>query len=278
MDRRVALTVAVVVLVATAGCSALPMWDDDTGATAGTPTPTEAPDDVEAADDVPEADADADHGDGPDVTYPDGYGPHGVEEPDTASSNHVSAMLEYDSYIFGYDSLIRDGDAETTTTIQLLVDQRGETAMVLQDAGQGAQATYYEDDTAYTREETGESVEYDSNESAYSMSDFTGAQFVGPLLANAEFGSAEVFDTDAGMFYRYTSEEVHTPEGILRSQVEDDRIDRFEVTIVVDENGAVRRAVYVVEADVDLTVNMGVSEVGSLDLDRPEWFDEAASS
>ncbi|MFT4883561.1 MAG: hypothetical protein ACI8U4_001070, partial [Natronomonas sp.] len=85
-------------------------------------------------------------------------------------------------------------------------------------------------------------------------------------------------ETESGTFFRYTSAEVTNPEEILGTQVDEERIDRFDVSIVVDTDGAVREAMFVVEADNDVTARMSVGEVGSTNVERPEWFDEADDS
>jgi hypothetical protein len=276
MERRVVLTVVLVVVMSLSGCSALPIWDGgdaspESGTATSSPTPTPTPD-------VPEANPEGEPGDGPDVAYPDGYGPNGVEAADTAISNHIGTLQSYDNYIFSYDSLIQADDSQTSFSYQQLVDQENEVAYIIQDTSQGAIVSYYEDQTVYIRDETGDETRYNSTDTQYNMGDFTGFQFVGPLLAHVEYGDAEVLESDSGTIYRYVSENVTNPDAILRSDVDESRIDAFNVSIVVDEDGAVRQAVFVVKADRDITVTMGVSEINSTNIDRPEWYEQAANS
>lgn len=284
MKRPVAL-LAVVVLVSLAGCSALPVWDEggpdatpdpdgSTPAPTATPTPTGG-----SSDSVPSADPDADPGEGPaDADYPDGYGPSGVTDAGTAVTTHIDALAGYEGYIFSYDSLIEEGDANTTFTYQQIVDRADERAYVIQDTGEASQVSYFEDDRVYIRVESGGEVRYNDSDRAYNMSEFSGIQFVGPLLANVEYGDATVHDTEEGTFYSYASENVTNPGAILRSDVDRSEIDSFETSIVIDERGTIRRAAFIVESDRTVSVQMGFGELNSTTVQRPDWFEQADDS
>lgn len=271
-DRRTVLTSSVIGVVALAGCSALPMWDDD-----GEPTPTETPTPVD--DGVPDADPDADAGDAPeDFPYPDGYAADGVVDPDAATQAHVDGATANANYIFAYDSVIEQDGEMAGVTVVNYVDNESETAIVATEVhDESATTRYYEDDTVYVRQDDGEDVTYASGSQPYEMSQFTGTEFVAPLLDAVEYGDAEVVETDEGEFLRYTSESVTDPERIVGGEVDEDRIDRFDVSIVVDENGLVRGAGYTAEADRNLVVELSLGEIGATHIDRPEWIDEAES-
>lgn len=278
MDRRVALTVVVALSLALAGCSALPIWDDpgdqqnstDAGPGTSTPTPTES---------VPDADPGGEGGSGPDdATYPPGYGPGGVEDGGTATAAHVDALLGYPNYIFTYQSRLETAEGNASFVYETIADNEGEVAYIIRDTSRGAQASYYEDDRLYIRDETGDETRYNSSDREYEMEEFSGVQFVGPLLGSVEYDDAEVIETDSGTYIRYTSVNVTDPEAILGTEVDEDDIERFDVSIVVDTEGAVREAMFVVEADNDVTARMSVGEVGSTNVDRPEWFEQADDS
>jgi hypothetical protein len=68
VDRRALATVAVVVLLSLAGCSALPIRDDGQPEPTATPAPTATP--------PPEPPSSED--------YPEGYGPDGIEDAEAA--------------------------------------------------------------------------------------------------------------------------------------------------------------------------------------------------
>jgi hypothetical protein len=278
MDRRVALTVVVALCLSLAGCSALPVWDDGGNTTpeAGPDTPTATP---TPGDSVPEANPDGESGDGPsEADYPPGYNASGVSDPGTATAAHVDALISYPSYLFTYQSRLETAEGNSSFAYTTAADNEGEVAYIVRDTSQGPQAAYYEDDRVYVRDETGEETQYNSTDREYNMEEFSGVQFVGPLLGAVEYNDAEVIETESGTFFRYTSAEVTNPEEILGTQVDEERIDRFDVSIVVDSEGAIREAVFVVEADNDVTARMSVGEVGSTNVERPEWFDEADDS
>lgn len=282
MDRRVALTVAVALFLALAGCSALPIWDDtggaDTTPDAGTATPTGTPTPT-PTESVPDADPGGEGGDGPeDASYPPGYNASGVADAGTATAAHVDALLNYPNYLFTYQSLLETSQGNSSFTYTTLVDNEEEVAYVVRDSSQGAQASYFEDDRVYIRDETGDETEYNSTDRPYNMEEFSGVQFIAPLLGAVEYNDAEVIETESGTYFRYTSAEVTDPEEILGTEVDEERIDRFDVSIVVDSNGAIRAAMFVVEADNDVTARMSVGEVGSTDVERPTWFDKADDS
>ena len=269
MARRTILVVAVVLSLSLAGCSALPMWDDGGPPADGTPT---------VGDGVPTADPGGEGGAGPDADYPDGYGPNGVEDAETALTGHMDALEATDGYTFTYDALIQQGDSETAIGLVNHADNADGVGYEVQNLPDSAVVAYYEDDTRYLRVEQGDDVRYNSTEFAYSMSRFSGFQYVGPLLDNVEYADAEVIETEEGTFYHYVGEEVTDPSAILQEEVDEERVDRFDVALVVDEDGVVRHANFVVEADRNITVTMDVGEIDATDADRPEWYDEAADS
>jgi hypothetical protein len=230
------------------------------------------------AEGVPEADPTAEGGEGPDVAYPEGYGPGGVEDARTALSTHMGNLSGHDSYMFTYDALIEQNGSETSLGIIHHVNNENEVAYQIQNRPNASVVVYFEDQRAFIRQEAGGEVRYRAIDQNYSMTDFSGYQYVGPLLAQVDYKDAEVIETDAGTFYHYVSDEVVNPQGILRNTVDENRIDRFDVAIVVDEEGVIRHANFVVEADRNITVTMDVGETDSVDVDRPDWYDEAAEN
>ncbi|WP_336133334.1 DUF7537 family lipoprotein [Natronomonas amylolytica] len=278
MNRRVALTVVVALFLALAGCSALPVWDDggNTAPEAGTDTPTATPTPTES---VPNADPGGDGGDGvEDASYPPGYNASGVSDPGTATAAHVDALLGYSSYIFTYQSRLETAEGNSSFAYTTASDNEDEVAYAVRDTSRGPQAAYYEDDRVYLRDETSDETRYNSTDREYDMEEFSGVQFVGPLLGAVEYNDAEVIETESGTYFRYTSAEVTNPEEILGTQVDDNDIDRFDVSIVVDADGTVREAMFVVEADNDVSARMSLSEINSTNVERPEWFDETDDS
>ncbi len=271
MDRRLVALLVAGCLVGLAGCGLLS--GGDSGTTPTQPTPT-----ASQPGDVPEADPGASEGEGPASSYPPGYTATGVGDADTAGATHVDALVASSSYIFSYDALIQEDDANTAFSYQVLVDHEATRAYVIQDSATGNAVAYFEDDQRYLRTERNDAVQYNSTAYPFTPSEFTGFQFIQSVLDGVEYGDAEVIEADEGTYYRYVSRDVTDPNVILRNDVDESRIDRFDVSIVVDESGIVRHAKYVVEADREISVTMGVSERGSTTLDRPDWYDDAATS
>lgn len=271
MKRRALLGVAAANAAALAGCSALPMWDENGD--------RDGPQETEGRD-APEADPGGEAGDGPeDADYPEGYGPDGVGDPDAAIAGHLEALLDVETYAFDYEGMIVEGDAEQSIILTHRADNDAEVGYQIRDTGSGAEVQYFEDQRVYVRRQTDDGEEYDSGDYEYTMESFTGRDAVGPLLANVEYGDAEVVEEDGETYFRYVSEEVLNPAGVLRQgEVDEDRIDRFDVAIVVDGDGVVRHSGFVVEADRDITVETVVSGIDELSLDRPDWYDEAADA
>ncbi|MEF8915599.1 hypothetical protein, partial [Natronomonas sp.] len=177
-----------------------------------------------------------------------------------------------------YQSRLETAEGNSSFAYTTAADNEAGVAYIVRDTSQGPQAAYYEDDRVYVRDETGDETRYNSTDREYDMVEFSGVQFVGPLLGSAEYNDAEVIETESGTFFRYTSAEVTNPEETLGTEVDGDRIERFDVSIVVDSEGAIREAMFVVEADNDVTARMSVGEVDSTNVERPEWFDEADDS
>jgi hypothetical protein len=274
MNRRVVVTVAVVSLLVLSGCSALLDGNGATPRPSETPAPTETPgqeggEGTTAAGGPDEA---------ADAEYPTGYGPDGITNRSVVVQLHVGALVDYGSHIFSYNSFIEGENGSASYAFQQPVNHSTEMAYTIEDGSQFTRVSYFESDRRYVRFESDGEVSYNATDRAFESEDFTGSQFVGPLLLFVEYGEAAVLETDQGPIYEYESTAVLNPEAVLRSDVDEDRIDRFNVTIRVDENGAVRQASFRVEADRDVTVTMGVSELGSTDPDRPEWFEQARDS
>ena len=271
MDRRVAVTVAVASLLLLAGCSAL--LDGDASGAPETSVPTETP-----TADAPGPTLDGQSGDDSDAEYPTGYGPDGIANRSIVVQRHVAALVDYDSHIFSYNGFVEAGNDSASYTFQQPVNHSSEVAYTIEDGAGFTRVSYFEADRRYVRYESDGEVTYNRTDRAFERGDFTGSQFVGPLLLFVEYGKAEVIEADGETVYQYESTDVLNPDAILRSDLNEERIERFNVTIRVDENGAIRQASFRVEADRSVSVTMGVSELGSTNPDRPEWFEQARDS
>lgn len=269
MDRRVAATLAAVVLLAFAGCSALPVFDDGSSTPAAT-TPTPSP--TAAGNPTPTPSPDP-------VDFPDGYGPSGVVSPDAAAANHNRTLTGYSSYRFRFDVGIGNGSGTQDAFVYLLrADHDTGQALEIRDDGDVTRQQYAENDRLYVKLEVGDNVTYNSTDRVYRPSRYTGLQFVAPLFDHVEYGGADVRETDNGTMYRYRSERVTDPDAILPAEVTADEIESFDVELFVHGDGYVRFARYTVvtQDGTELAAIARIDSVNATDVDRPAWFDEAA--
>ena len=265
MDRRVVVTTAVVVVVLLAGCSVL-LEDDGSTPTpspAGTATPTETPTPV-----PPE-----------EREYPDGYGPNGVEDPETAAETHVDTLSGYGTYRFRFDVKVSDGSGADDAFVYLAsVDGRNETALEIRDDGTVTRYQYYENERVYVRVVSGDEETYNATDQPFEPGLLAGSQFLDPVLEHVEYGEAEPVSTGNGTVYRYNSERVTDPAAILPANSSEGEVESFEVELLVHEDGYIRGAKYAVVTE-DGSGLEAVAVVDSIDeetVTRPDWYDEAA--
>ncbi|PSQ44618.1 hypothetical protein BRD14_00800, partial [Halobacteriales archaeon SW_5_68_122] len=232
MDRRVVVTTAVAAVVLLAGCSMLLGGDGATPAPSPTPeaTPTDTPTPVPLEE----------------REFPDGYGPDGVENAETAAGTHVETMTGYDSYRFRFDVRVSSGNGTDDAFVYLTsVDGENGKALELRDDGEVTRYQYYEDDRVYVRVVSGDEEAYNATDQQFGRARLAGNQFLDPLLEYVEYGEAEPVSTDNGTVYRYTSERVTEPGTILSADISEAEIRSFEVELLVHEDGYIRGAKYV---------------------------------
>ena len=267
MDRRALATVAVVVLLSLAGCSALPIWDDGQPEPTATPTATLAP----TATPPPEPPSSED--------YPEGYGPDGIEDAEAAIQGHTETLTGYEGYRFRFDIGVGSGNGTQDNFIYLVranrADQR---AIEIRDGGDVTRTQYHEAERLYLELAVGDETTYNATDYEFAGERLTGQQYVAPLLENVEYGRATRVETDNGTIYRYTSERVTDPEAILRGNTTGDEIADVTVELLVHEDGYVRGARYIVitEDGTELGAVAVVDSVDDVEVTRPEWYDRAA--
>ena len=265
MDRQVVVTTAVAAVVLLAGCSMLLGGDGATPAPSPTPeaTPTDTPTPVPLEE----------------REFPDGYGPDGVENAETAAGTHVETMTGYDSYRFRFDVRVSSGNGTDDAFVYLTsVDGENGKALELRDDGEVTRYQYYEDDRVYVRVVSGDEEAYNATDQQFGRARLAGNQFLDPLLEYVEYGEAELVSTDNGTVYRYTSERVTEPGTILSADISEAEIRSFEVELLVHEDGYIRGAKYVVvtEDGSGLEAVATVDSIGEVTVTRPDWYDEAA--
>ena len=256
---------AVAAVVLLAGCSMLLGGDGATPAPSPTPeaTPTDTPTPVPLEE----------------REFPDGYGPDGVENAETAAATHVETATGYDSYRFRFDVRVSGGNGTDDAFVYFTsVDQENGRALEIRDDGEVTRYQYYEDDRVYVRVVSGDEETYNATDQQFGRARLAGNQFLDPLLKYVEYGEAEPVSTDNGTVYRYTSERVTEPGTILSADISEAEIRSFEVELLVHEDGYIRGAKYVVvtEDGSGLEAVATVDSIGEEAVTRPNWYDEAA--
>jgi len=265
MERRVVAAAAVVVVVSLVGCSVLL---GDGGAGPSTATPTPEPTVTATPTPGPEA-----------FDYPDGYGPNGVADATIAAETHAGTLAGYDSYRVRFDVGAGDG-TESRLSYRLSVDQSDETALEVREDGIVTRRQYYEDDRLYANVSTPDGEQYNATDAPFAPEAFGGGEFIYPLFGAVDYGTPERVETDNGTVYRYRSERVTDPRAIVPGNVVDEGIRRFDVQLLVHEDGYVRGARYTVvtEEGTELRGIAVVDSVGDERVERPAWYDRAAEA
>ena len=268
MERPV-VAAAVVVVVSLAGCSVLL---GDGGAGPSTATPIPEPTATATPTPTPEPAA---------FDYPDGYGPGGVADATTAAETHAGTLAGYDSYRVRFDRLVGAGNGTSgRLSYRLSVDQADETALEIREDGIVTRRQYYEDDRLYVKLETPNGERYNATDAPFAPEAFGGGEFIYPLLGAVDYGTPERVETDNGTVYRYRSEQVTDRGAIVPGNVVDEGIRRFDVQLLVHEDGYVRGARYTVvtEEGTELQGVAVVDSVGDERVERPAWYDRAAEA
>lgn len=271
MDRRHVAALSLALLLVVSGCSGL-LSGDGTPADGGGATPTATPAPATPTP-VP-------------FTYPDGYSETGITDSQDAAGAHTDGALSHDSFTVSYRAAVQtpDRSVQVNFTQQVnTVERRAH--LVSAVTGRTNIAQYYANDTVYVRSESPSTnqTSYTSRQQPLNLEQVTGTQFVAPAVANASYGEAAVVERDGETLVRYESQELTNATGLLGSGISTENVTSFSATLLVDEDGVVRRVEY--RATVDrpggertLEVVVEVSELDSTTVQRPDWVDRAASS
>ena len=219
--------------------------------------------------------------------YPPGYGGEGVTDPRRAMDAHATTLVATDGFVMRINgTLLNDSDAVVRTVSGLGMEApTREVYSETQVVGQGIVARYYNDSTVYERLRDPDGDErYRSREADYELSQFVARGVVLPALSNVTWGAAEEVTVNGSTRYRYRATDFENPALLLGGTVQREDVDGFEGTLLVDEDGAVRRLQYEVTVTVDgerrrLVLDLNLSSVeGETEVNPPPWKDRAAES
>lgn len=267
--RRVGLTVAVALLVTLAGCSGLGLGGDGTGPGDGT-------------------------GAG------DGYGVSGDELEGTTLADSTAAGVESaGTYTTEQSSTVvgsQQGtefitEATTTTRVDFDAGQGFRESQQTQTSGNRSQevasAVYTDGDTSYRQRMAGGNVTYDTQEG-----ESTGLGGVRPVNVTAfDQNYAPIIDgmaweqdgteqTDGTTVTAYTATGVENQSQLGLGQ--DTTIDGVSGSLLVDGDGIIRGIsldydIESGESTTSLDAEITLTDVGSTDVEEPEWLSEAQS-
>lgn len=265
MRRRLAI-LAVVALVALAGCSAI------------------TPDDASGGDGI--RDGGADGNDTPESTdvratvetvdYPTGYDESGVVDSAAAVRAHDEAVQSAEGFRFAADVTItvpnRSGDGpdeRMAFDLETVVDNEAGTEYSRAEFDGNATETYRTSDgVLYTRNEVGGDVWY-RQESSGSVSEFTLSDFEA-AIASVDLEPRSVETDGSTTLITYAGDEIDDPNG------EFGNVDNASVELVVDTKGRIHE--FAVESSAadgpDLDVSFAF-EFESVTVEEPAWLDEA---
>jgi hypothetical protein len=200
---------------------------------------------------------------------------------------HATTLVATDGFVMRINgTLLNDSDAVVRTVSGLVMEVlTREVYSETQVVGQGVVARYYNDSTVYERLRDPDGDErYRSREADYELSQFVARGVVLPALSNVTWGAAEEVTVNGSTRYRYRATDFENPGRLFGGTVQREDVDGFEGTLLVDEDGAVRRLQYEATVTVDgerrrLVLDLNLSSVeGQTEVNPPPWKDRAAES
>lgn len=262
MDARVPTVVALVGLLLLAGCSL------------GGPGAEESPGD---STETPAA---------ANFTYPDGFDSNGVTNQSVATRGHREQLLASSGFTVTYDATVTATQNTTNVSYTQEVETGSEEVhwrMNVSSGDQsGSRSQYYANDTVYSRARTvdGDAPSYSNRSKQYELGTFTGRDFVRPGLADVSYGSSEVTTHGGVPAVVYSDASVESTAGLFGEKTDPANVSEFSSTLVVGDEGIVRKLQYsatVTNDGTDRTVEVTVTvgEVGSTTVSRPEWVSQA---
>lgn len=247
--RRTVAVLAVVALVALAGCSALPVGGDD------------ASNDAESNDEAPTLES---------VAYPDGYDQSGVTDTQAALDSHNASTA--DAAGFHLSASMRatvdtsDGEETRTLSLERTVDNAAGTEYSRLELSQGSSETYRTaDGQVYVRIDDGSNVAYDTSRpeaaSTVSVANFRG------VFDSAAFTADSVRTEGETTLITYTADELR--DG-------DDAVENVSAELVVDTEGRIHSLSisYDVTNGADIDAEF-VFDYRDTTVEQPDWLDEA---
>lgn len=278
--RRSLIAVSLSVLVLLSGCSLL--------GGGGTPSPTDAepsitptPTPTSEATPTPTPTATAT----PSVEYPEGYNRTGVEDAIDASLSHTNSLVDHSSFIVTVNgTVLTTNRTARIHQLQSVDIERNRALATVNDTDGVVRATYFDGEQRYRRVDPpgANDTRYNVTNATFSPRTFTANAFVTPVLRNVTYGEANVTETANGTFFTYRAERVdRSALGLLLGpSVDPENVTGFDASVVVDEEGIVRRMGYravVDRGDEQLVVSIDLRTyaIDEVDISPPPWLDEA---
>lgn len=271
MARRSLPAVLVVVLVATAGCSFLGGQATETPTATGTPTATATPSPTPT----------------PSYRFPAGYAESGVTDGSAAMSTHRDAITSLDSYTLTYRATINSSDSNLAVRYDQPTDLADERALVAtnfssSDRELGSSTRFYTSNTLYVRSDPpGENnTQYTNRSTDFRASQFTGEQFVRPMLVGVAYGEATIVERSGERLARYESTELTNASAVFGQGVDAENVTSFSATLWVDDSGVVTRIEYSATVDDSrgersVEAVVAVTDVDETTVERPDWVSRA---
>lgn len=229
----------IAVLVALAGCSALPGSGGDSSSG------------VES------------------VSYPDGASQDGIDDPQQIIKNHQQSLTGEDYTVTQVQNQ-KVGDRERHVQVTVQVDSTDQRFIAAIERGNATATSFFDNGTIYTKESVNDTTQYSSNESRQSFSQyqtqFTGAQIVGQIVSSVDLEATEVRDEGDStlIVYNVTGLSDQPPQ----------QSGNIEVSgqLVIDTDGQIHAFQFKQEGKMQSsTINISVSDIGETDVKRPDW-------
>lgn len=269
MERRTIGVLAVVALVAVAGCSGLTGSDDPTDAMPDTDSQTDTRTSSESTTDEQPSLAD--------VSYPAGASESGFDNASAVATGHADALTE-SGYAVSLSQQSVEGDQSSELHYDVRSDPEAKRMLGTLETSSYRNQWYGNETHRHANVTSNGESSLQVRERSTDFSETHRQETLSPtvqsVLASGNYTATDVVERDGETAVRYELQEYNASDNA-----------NFETesatgSVLVGESGVVYEAALVVNgtsdgSDVSLELTYEVTETGDVTVERPDWADDA---
>lgn len=222
------------------------------------------------------------------VTYPAGFSPEGVTDPEKAAQNHNKKLSEHDSFTQNVELNTVISGVEASGKALRKADVKNKHSHVVHDVKVLGQTfrhyeSYQSEGTEYTmNQSSGGDVTYNVSERPFNLNDTRESTEIRDRLESANFGKAKEIRRDGKTVLRYKAKNTSNADPfIIDDSVSNPTVSDFNATLFVAQNGIIQEFRYSITYSSDEmdqqtdSVTYKTTNLDSTTVEKPDWVDEA---